>query len=604
MAYQVNNFRGTLVTTVEDGTIDTTTDLRFIGKNYAGYGEVQNENFLHLLENFSSNSAPPKKVTGQIWYDSGNKKLKFYDGTRFKVASGAESSSTAPSGLSVGEFWWDTAAQQLYTWSGTDFVLVGPEASPELGASTVSAQVVKDTLNNNHTIIKFTAGGRVVAIASQDEFTLNAAINDIADFSFISKGLTLVDSSTGISSNSYRFWGTASDTDRLGGVLADRFIQKGAITFDQEIKFSDSGYQVGDGNDIRMYVAGGDQAILENRIGNNLTIRINVSETPVLRDYKFTSTGLLPGTTDLFTIGTIAERFSSIYATSLVGNLLAGDLTSAYNGSTKVFTGAAFVGSVQATDNTTLINGTTKQIGYSGANLVGVLTGSCTGSAASATNAQNLQNNAPSETVPGTAVATIPIRNAAGNIYANQFIGIADHADRIRINNSATDVAWNGSVASTQYRTAMTSQTAWTIAARDGSANITANIFNGTATAARYADLAEKYLADQDYDTGTVVTVGGEAEVRATVFGDRAIGVVSTNPAFMMNKDLEGGTYIALKGRVPVKVIGAIKKGDRLVATDNGHAIHASFHQHPDVFAMALESSNDTGVKLIESVIL
>ena len=56
MAYQVNNFRGTLVTTVEDGTIDTTTDLRFIGKNYAGYGEVQNENFLHLLENFSSNS--------------------------------------------------------------------------------------------------------------------------------------------------------------------------------------------------------------------------------------------------------------------------------------------------------------------------------------------------------------------------------------------------------------------------------------------------------------------------------------------------------------------------------------------------------------------
>lgn len=64
MAYQVNKYNGTLLTTVEDGTIDTTTDLRFIGKNYAGYGEVQNENFLHLLENFANTSAPSKVLTG------------------------------------------------------------------------------------------------------------------------------------------------------------------------------------------------------------------------------------------------------------------------------------------------------------------------------------------------------------------------------------------------------------------------------------------------------------------------------------------------------------------------------------------------------------
>ena len=50
MAYQVDKFNGTFLTSVEDGTIDTTTDIRFVGKNYAGYGEVQNENFLHLLE--------------------------------------------------------------------------------------------------------------------------------------------------------------------------------------------------------------------------------------------------------------------------------------------------------------------------------------------------------------------------------------------------------------------------------------------------------------------------------------------------------------------------------------------------------------------------
>jgi hypothetical protein len=82
MAYQVDKFNGTFLTSVEDGTIDTTTDIRFVGKNYAGYGEVQNENFLHILENFANTTPPPRGIVGQIWYDSTSteKKLKFYDG--------------------------------------------------------------------------------------------------------------------------------------------------------------------------------------------------------------------------------------------------------------------------------------------------------------------------------------------------------------------------------------------------------------------------------------------------------------------------------------------------------------------------------------------
>jgi hypothetical protein len=70
----------------------------------------------------------------------------------------------------------------------------------------------------------------------------------------------------------------------------------------------------------------------------------------------------------------------------------------------------------------------------------------------------------------------------------------------------------------------------------------------------------------------------------------------------MMNKDLEGGTYIALKGRVPVKVIGMVQKGDRLVAGDQGCAKAAT--DRLDTFAIALESSDHAGVKLVESVIL
>ena len=60
MAYIVNRFNGTQLTVVEDGTIDQTTDIKFVGRNYSGYGEVQNENYLHLLENFSGTSAPVK----------------------------------------------------------------------------------------------------------------------------------------------------------------------------------------------------------------------------------------------------------------------------------------------------------------------------------------------------------------------------------------------------------------------------------------------------------------------------------------------------------------------------------------------------------------
>jgi hypothetical protein len=82
-----------------------------------------------------------------------------------------------------------------------------------------------------------------------------------------------------------------------------------------------------------------------------------------------------------------------------------------------------------------------------------------------------------------------------------------------------------------------------------------------------------------------------------------AIGVVSADPAYMMNAGLEGGTYIALKGRVPVRVIGAITKGQRLVAANDGCAVAAVPHAS-DVFGVALESNNEGGIKLIEAVIL
>ena len=607
MAYEVNKFNGVFLTSVADGTIDTTTDLRLVGKNYAGYGEVQNENFVHLLENFANTTAPPKSVTGQIWFDTSTKKLKFYDGTRFKVASGAEASASAPSGLAAGDFWWDTGAKQLYTYNGTAFTLIGPISSPDLGTSTISPAVVYGTISTAegpHTILKVISDSKTIAVISKTAFTLDNSKNAIDDFTVIKKGVTLARSQTGISTDDFTFWGTASNAAKLGGFTADQYIKTGESSFISEVSFKDPGFQVGDGNDLRIRVEGGNAVIVENRLGNDITFRITVAEATDERDIAIVkSFGLVPGVPGSYTLGApvstenpLGLAWSNVYANTFTGALV-GAVTGNTTGSHK--------GNVLANDNDIMINAATKQIGYAGANIVGTLTGSVTGSAATAADAGALNGLASSATVPVSPVATVTVRNSSGNILANQFIGIADKVDRTFIDrtDARVDPAWADGTASTQYRTARLTATAYSIAARDVSGNITANIFNGTATAARYADLAEKYLADNEYEVGTVVSIGGEKEVTACSWGQRAIGVVSANPAYLMNKDLEEGTAIALKGRVPVNVIGRIRKGDSLIAADNGCAMMATVHAS-GVFAVALETNNDEGIKTIEALVL
>ena len=122
----------------------------------------------------------------------------------------------------------------------------------------------------------------------------------------------------------------------------------------------------------------------------------------------------------------------------------------------------------------------------------------------------------------------------------------------------------------TAYTGAMTSLTGNVTT----TANVAASFFVGTATAARYADLAEKYESDAEYEAGTVLVFGGEAEVTACEeeLDHRVAGVVSTDPAYMMNAEAEG-QYVALTGRVPVKVVGPVVKGDLMVASSvKGHA--------------------------------
>jgi hypothetical protein len=161
------------------------------------------------------------------------------------------------------------------------------------------------------------------------------------------------------------------------------------------------------------------------------------------------------------------------------------------------------------------------------------------------------------------------------SVFSNDSGFTTNVGDITNVAVSGTGLSGGGSSgAVTISSNATSANTASTIVARDGSGNFSAGVITATATAARYADLAERYLADADIEPGTVVCFGGEAEVTAcNQESHHAVaGVVSTDPAYLMNAEADG-VAVALCGRVPCKVSGPVAKGDLLVSSNiAGHA--------------------------------
>ena len=163
----------------------------------------------------------------------------------------------------------------------------------------------------------------------------------------------------------------------------------------------------------------------------------------------------------------------------------------------------------------------------------------------------------------GTGI-TVNADDVAVNMGSFDTDDLSEGSSNLYYTNARADARITG------YTGAMTSMTGNVTT----TANVAASFFVGTATAARYADLAEKYESDAEYEAGTVLVFGGEAEVTACEeeLDHRVAGVVSTDPAYMMNADAEG-QYVALTGRVPCKVVGPVAKGDLMVASSvKGHA--------------------------------
>lgn len=189
MSYRLNKTDGTLLTELIDGKIDnTSTDLTFIGKNYQGFGEFLNENFIKLLENFANVSAPSKPIKGQVWFDTTVDRLKVYDGSTFRSTDSSVISGSAPLEPVTGDIWIDSTKNQVYFWDGTDWILIGPVYDKTQGLSGLKVETVKDTFGLNKVIVKVFVGGTPLMIIARESFT---PAPEIAGFGSLRLGINV-----------------------------------------------------------------------------------------------------------------------------------------------------------------------------------------------------------------------------------------------------------------------------------------------------------------------------------------------------------------------------------------------------------------------------
>ena len=229
MSYQLNKTDGTLLLDLIDGQLDTSsTNLTLVGRNYSGYGEYFNENFIKLLENFNSTAAPSNPLTGQIWWDSTDQRLKVYNGSVWKSSGGPIVQNTRPQ-MVAGDLWIDNLNNQVYAFDGTDLMLMGPQYTESQGKSGFEIGSILDSQSRSRTVTYLYSGGILSAVISNIEFTPQFAqrITGLVTASnpngIIKVGMNIIDTAN------FKFRGTSDSANALvtaGGVVraADSFL--------------------------------------------------------------------------------------------------------------------------------------------------------------------------------------------------------------------------------------------------------------------------------------------------------------------------------------------------------------------------------------------
>ena len=225
MSYILNKYNGDPLTVLEDGTIDvTSSSIGLVGRNYVGYGEVQNENFIHILENFANQGPPLRPLIGQLWYDTGTeaspiKLLKVYNGAQWTPVGSAILAETPPGeGVidpndvpNAGSLWLNTITNTLYVYDGNAWKFVGPESAEGFGTTRAVSGTIRDLNNVKKPVIFLVINEVKVGIITNQSFT--ALTEDVpAGFSAdlaaginLSNLMTVKGSLTGVAEKATRF---------------------------------------------------------------------------------------------------------------------------------------------------------------------------------------------------------------------------------------------------------------------------------------------------------------------------------------------------------------------------------------------------------------
>jgi hypothetical protein len=303
MSYTITLTDGSIFAVIPDGTINTESSMTLVGKNYAGYGQFINDDIIQLLENGSNTSAPGAPLTGQLWWDQTTDTMKVYNGTVFKVISGATASSTAPSSNVAGDLWYDSTNAQLNVYSGTAFILVGPAYTAGTGVTGAIPATITDTNSVSHVVVELYVEDDIVGIISKDaSFNPQIAIPGFA--SNVRPGITLA---TTISSVGQYFQGTANNANTIGNISASGFLQ---TTTNQTMTgtlgiLNDSGLSVGADQDFRASVTGSDVFLRNQTQDGNIVLQINDGgvTTTMITMYGANAMTTIAGSTKVNTAG-------------------------------------------------------------------------------------------------------------------------------------------------------------------------------------------------------------------------------------------------------------------------------------------------------------
>jgi len=369
MPYTLDRFDGTTLVTLADGVVDNTTDLQLVGRNVAGYGEIQNENFIKLLENFARADTPPSKpLVGQLWFDKNQDKFRpaVFDGTQWRTLGVVQVTSVEPNNRKEGDLWWDSTNNQLYGWTadGDQHVLIGPESLTGFDVTRWVTMKLTDTSAVDHPVVVGYVDGDPFVLMADTAFTNDQNVTPLVGFDTIKTGMNLVNTNNdGVTTGNSRYTGTATDATRLKGRDGDTYANR----LDDEVitgKYSfatDLGLTVGDSAEMSLKVYNGNEPVIINETGTTLGLGVNYPGSSTdKRVIVISNKQILPYIDNTMDLGSPSLKFRNIYGDAIYANIV-GDITGqsagTHTGNTfGTHTGAVTTPTVSNTGGTPIID--------------------------------------------------------------------------------------------------------------------------------------------------------------------------------------------------------------------------------------------------------